>query len=129
MNAFITAEKLVLLNKDLSLTKNYTNGITKIKSVLRNGVKDKASLLSERVVFEQDSDENVTSDFLSSVQIALTNLRVLKIEYYSPNTNEITSRDVEPFALINRVGQSWYLIAWCRFRRTTDFSGLTVSEN
>ncbi len=116
-NAFITAEKLVLLNKDSSLKENFTDGITKIKSVLRGGVKDKASLLSERVAFEQDSGESVTSNFLSSVQLALTNLRVLKIAYCSPNTNEITNREVEPFALINRIGSSWYLIAWCRVRK------------
>jgi DeoR/GlpR family transcriptional regulator of sugar metabolism len=38
------AQKLVLLNKDISLIKNYDEGIVKIKSVLRNGARDKASL-------------------------------------------------------------------------------------
>lgn len=116
-NAFITAEKLVLLNKDSSLTESYTDGIIKIKAVLRSGAKDRASLLSERVAFEQNPDENVTSNFLASVQIALTNFRVIKLEYYSPTNDETTNREVEPFAVINRVGESWYLIAWCRMRK------------
>ena len=115
-NAFITAEKLVLLNKDSSLTKSYVDGITKIKSVLRSGAKDKLSLLSERVAFEESQDQNTTSDSLASIQLALTNFRVVKIEYYSPAKDEITNRYIEPFAVINRVGESWYLIAWCRSR-------------
>lgn len=116
-NAFITAEKLVLLNKDTSLIKNYTEGITKIKSILRNGAKDKAALLSERVAFQESSNFDKTSSLLSSIQIALTNFSVVKIEYYSPGNNETTNRHIEPFALINNVGESWYLIAWCRLRK------------
>lgn len=116
-NAFITAEKLVLLNKDTSLIKSYVDGITKIKSVLRSNAKDKAALLSERVAFEQNSGGNITSNFLSSIQIALTNFNVIRVEYYSPNNDETTKRYIEPFALINDVGKSWYLIAWCRLRK------------
>jgi len=116
-NAFITAEKLVLLNKDTSLIKSYADGITKIKSVLRSNAKEKAALLSERVAFEQNTGDHITSNFLSSVQIALTNFSVIKVEYYSPNKDETTKRHIEPFALINNVGESWYLIAWCRLRK------------
>ncbi|MCF2487786.1 YafY family protein [Dyadobacter sp. CY347] len=116
-NAFITAEKLVLLNKDSSLTKNYVDGITKIKSVLRSGAKDKLSMLSERVAFEESQDQNITSDILASVQVALTNFRIVEIEYYSPTKDETTNRQIEPFAVINRVGESWYLVAWCRTRQ------------
>ena len=116
-NALITAEKLVLVNQDTSFTHHYTTALTKIKAVLRDGANDKAALLSERVAFEQNTAENVPSDFLSAIQLALTNLQVINIEYYSPHTKETTNRPVEPFALINRVGESWYLIAWCRLRR------------
>lgn len=116
-NAFITAEKLVLLNTDTSLTKNYIEGVTKIKSVLRTHAKDKAGLLSKRVAFEQNPDNKIVSNFLSTIQIALTNFGVIKIEYYSPNNDETTKRHIEPFALINNVGESWYLIAWCRLRK------------
>ena len=116
-NAFITAEKLVLLNQDTSLIKNYIEGITKIKSVLRPGAKEKALLLSNRVEFEESLNRKETSSLLSSIQIALTNFNVIKIEYYSPRNNETTKRHIEPFALINNVGENWYLIAWCRLRK------------
>lgn len=116
-NALITAEKLVLLNQDTSFTHHYTAALTKIKAVLRDGANDKASLLSDRVAFEPTTAEKVPSDFLSAIQLALTNLQVIELDYYSPHTQETTNRLVEPFALINRVGESWYLIAWCRLRR------------
>lgn len=116
-NALITAEKLVLLNKDTSFTQCYTEAITKIKSVLRSGVKDKVSLLSERIAIQSGSAPDPTSDLLSSIQLALTNLKVIQLDYYSPNSNETTSRLVEPFAFISRIGESWYLIGWCRLRK------------
>ncbi len=115
-NAFITAEKLVLVNKDESLVKNYADGVVKIRSVLRNTSKDKIALLSERIAFEQKSDNDANSNLLSSIQIAITSFNLLRIHYKSAN-NEITVRDVEPFAVINKVGESWYLIGWCRLRK------------
>ena len=50
-NALITAEQLVLKNKDTSFVDHYTNAITKIKAVLKYSQKDKADLLSKRIVF------------------------------------------------------------------------------
>jgi predicted DNA-binding transcriptional regulator YafY len=50
-NALITAEQLVLKNKEASFVKEYTEAIGKIKSVLRSNTKDKANLLSNRIVF------------------------------------------------------------------------------
>ena len=97
-NALVTAEKLVLMNNDTSFTQQYVEAITKIKSVLRNSAKDKLNLLSERVAFEFDPNQQATSDFLSAIQLALTNLRVIRLEYYSPYSQKTTSRLVEPFA-------------------------------
>lgn len=115
-NALITAEKLVLANNDTSFVQRYTEAITKIKSVLRTSAKDKVTVLSERVAFEFDPAQQATSDFLSAIQLALTSLRVIRLDYYSPHSQETTSRLVEPFAFINRLGESWYLIGWYRLR-------------
>ncbi|TYP99113.1 HTH domain-containing protein [Tenacibaculum adriaticum] len=117
-NALITAERLVLLNKDASLIRNYSAAINKIKAVLQNNnIKDKIELLSERVAFWQNPNhDDATSNFLPLIQTALTDFKVIKIIYYSPNSDSITQREIEPFALINKLGESWYLIAWCRLR-------------
>ncbi|MEI3797033.1 MULTISPECIES: helix-turn-helix transcriptional regulator [unclassified Chitinophaga] len=117
-NALITAEKLVLTNKDISLIKNYGKAVTKIKSVLRNDTKDNVELLSRRIDFWQASNNNYeASNLLSVVQNAITNFHVVKIEYHAAQKDEIAQRSIEPFAVINKVGENWYLIAWCRTRK------------
>ena len=114
-NALITVEKLVLKNKDASLVKEYTEAINKIKSVLRYSTREKANLLSNRVVFQYNSDKNKTSNILSTLQLALTNLNCCEIAY-SSEKNEITKRTVEPFALYN-TNENWVLVAFCQLRK------------
>jgi predicted DNA-binding transcriptional regulator YafY len=117
-NAFITAEKLVLLNKDNSLIANYQEGLTKIKAVLKYDIQDKAAVLSDRVAFwENPTKSDQTSKLLSSIQMAITSFSLMHLEYHSSVTEETTKRLVEPFALINKISESWYLIAWCRLRK------------
>lgn len=117
-NALITAERLVRINKDVSLTKNYTEAVTKIKSILGSNAKEKVELLSKRVEFWQRPDNSsIPSDFLNSIQTALINFYVVSIDYLSSGKKEISKRSIEPFALINKIGEAWYLIAWCRLRK------------
>ncbi len=114
-NALITAEQLVLKNKDSSLIKDYANAIDKIKSVLNRNLKDKANLLSERTQFSQLKDIERTSTNLSALQFALTSFSLTRIEYTNA-ANETTNRTVEPFALLN-ARDGWLLVAWCRLRK------------
>jgi len=115
-NALITAEQLVLKNKDASLVKDYTDAIHKIKAVLRNNTKDKANLLSERVLSGQNLESSRTSNNLSVLQLALTNFNLVQIQYYSPYNDQITKRIVEPFAIYT-TQENWLLIAFCRLRK------------
>ena len=115
-NALITAEQLILKNKDASFVKEYSEAINKIKSVLRNNTKDKANLLSDRIVFRQNSDNDRTSNYLSTLQLALTNFNLVNVKYHSPDTNETTERTIEPFAIYS-TQENWLLIAFCRLRK------------
>ncbi len=114
-NALITAEKLISKNKDKSLTENHKEAITKVKAVLRYSNKDKAELLSERVFYMQNLTKETTSNNLSTVQIAITNLTLIKIRYRSISKDELTDRVIEPYALYH-TQENWILIAWCRLR-------------
>lgn len=114
-NALITAEQLILKNKDASFVKEYSEAINKIKSVLRNNTKDKANLLSDRTVFRQNADSDRTSNYLSTLQLALTNFNLVKIKYHSPDTNKTTERKIEPFAIYS-TQENWLLIAFCLLR-------------
>lgn len=114
-NALITAEQLILKNKDASFVKEYTEAILKIKSVLRSNIKDKANLLSNRIVFRQNIDNERTSNYLAALQLALTNFNLTKINYHSTETNQTTVRTIEPFAIYS-TQENWLLIAFCRLR-------------
>ena len=113
-NSLITAEQLVLRNKDKSFIEHYHNAITKIKSILRYAQKDKVELLSRRIhVFYRDNEEK-TSDYLMPIQSAITNFQLIEIHYHSLK-DEHTVREIEPFALYNTQG-NWLLISYCRLR-------------
>ena len=114
-NALITAEQLVLKNKDASFVKEYLEAISKIKSVLRNNTKDKVNLLSNRIVVRQNSENIKTSNLLSTLQLTLTNFNLTEINYYSPDTEQTTTRIIEPFAIYS-TQDNWLLIAFCRLR-------------
>ncbi|MFH6959191.1 helix-turn-helix transcriptional regulator [Flavobacterium aquidurense] len=115
-NALITAEQLILKNKDASFVKEYTEAINKIKSVLRNNTKDKVNLLSNRILFRNNKDNDRTSNFLSTLQVALTNFNLVKIKYNSIETDQTTERTIEPFAIYS-TKENWLLIAFCRLRK------------
>lgn len=117
-NALITAEQLVLKNKDASFVKDYTEAIEKIKSVLKYTIQDKANLLSERTRFDQNNYLERNSSNLSDLQFSLTNFRIAKIEYTNEQ-NKTTIRHIEPFALLNT--ENWLLVAYCRLRKTFRF--------
>ncbi|WP_217603408.1 YafY family protein [Chitinophaga sp. GbtcB8] len=114
-NALIIAEQLVLKNKDTSFIKDYSEAIDKIKAVLNHSVKDKANLLSERTRFDQNLNRERNSNNLSELQFALTNFNLVKIEYTN-ETQKISSRFIEPFALLS-TQENWLLVAWCRLRK------------
>lgn len=115
-NALITAEQIILKNKDASFVRTYSEAITKIKAVLKNSVKDKANLLSERVYFAENETAETTSHHLLSIQFALTNFQETAITYTNGGSN-INDRIIEPFALLS-TQEKWLLIAWCRLRKS-----------
>lgn len=114
-NALITAEQLILKNKDASLIKQYQNAIVKLKAVLRYTQKDKADLLSQRIIVRDNSEKRQTSDYLIQIQSAIVNHQVLAIQYHSLENQE-SRRDIEPFAIYT-TQDNWILIAYCRLRQ------------
>lgn len=117
-NALILAEQLVLQNKDASFVKDYSEAIDKIKSILRYNIKDKANLLADRTQYRQVINQERNSNNLSDLQNALTNYKLVKIQYINKEETT-TNRLVEPFALLS--SENWYLVAWCRLRKEFRF--------
>lgn len=115
-NALITAEQLVLRNKDASFVREYSDAITKIKAILLHKTKDKADLLSKRIAIRNNLENDSTSNNMSAIQLALTNFNLLKIDYQAVDQSERTQRTVEPFAIYS-TQENWILIAFCRLRQ------------
>ena len=116
-NALITAEQLVMKNSDSSLSKEYAEAVNKIKAILLYSTKEKADLLSKRIAISPAMPNTNVSNSLTLVQNALTTFKVLNITYHSEGKDEITKRDIEPFALYYNLQESWTLIAYCRLRK------------
>lgn len=131
-NALITAEKLIQKNKDKSLTEQYENAVSKIKSVLNHSQKGKIELLSERIVFRNNLNNEKTSNYLMTLQSSILNFNLIVIEYNSLQ-GEFTTRTIEPFALYS-TQDNWLLIAVCRLRndfrvfRLDNIQDLTVQN-
>ncbi len=53
---------------------------------------------------------------LSTVQTALAERRVLRLEYRGAARGEATVREIEPLGLAHYL-DNWHLIAWCRLRK------------
>ncbi|MEM9548047.1 MAG: YafY family protein [Bacteroidota bacterium] len=114
-NALITAQQIILQNKDKSLIEHYSNAITKIKSVMRSESRDKATILEERVVYIKNNYRVISSDNLMKVQSALTNSNLIHLTYTAQYDGKTTNRDVEPMAIYH-TQENWIMIAWCRLR-------------
>ncbi|MEO9805155.1 MAG: YafY family protein [Reichenbachiella sp.] len=121
-NALITMEQLVIKNKDQSLVENVSGAIEKIKAILRYSQKGNADLLTDRVYFGGNNNEEKTSDNLMQLQSAIIHFQVLKIEYHSSEKKR-TTRDIEPFAVYS-INGNFLLIAFCRLRN--DFRAFRI---
>ena len=113
-NAIITAELLVLKNKDTSLIDHFHNAVTKIKSTLKESQKTSADLLSGRIQVRDNTENEKTSNYLIQLQLCISGFRLVKIQYVSQE-NEESERVIEPFALYT-TQSNWILIAFCRKR-------------
>jgi predicted DNA-binding transcriptional regulator YafY len=116
-NALITIEQVVLKNSDSSLVTAYSEAIIKIKAVLLYATKDKAELLSNRIAVSPVMRNTTKSNSLTVIQNALTSFKILNITYTSEYKDEITQRNVEPFALYYTLQENWSLIAYCQLRK------------
>jgi len=114
-NALITAQQIILQNKDKSLIEHYSNAITKIKSVLRADSREKATKLEERVVYIKNRYRKVSSDNLMKIQSALTNNYLVHLKYTAQYDGKTTNRIVEPMAIYH-TQENWIMVAWCRLR-------------
>ncbi|GAB1857101.1 HTH domain-containing protein [Flavobacteriaceae bacterium MHTCC 0001] len=114
-NALITAQHLVKQTKDASFVEDFNEALTKIKSVFKTSIQKKSELLESKIYVFDTTYENISSNALSEIQLAITNFNYIEIKYQKANDNNISFRKIEPYAFYS-TNHKWILIAWCYLR-------------
>jgi predicted DNA-binding transcriptional regulator YafY len=114
-NALILAQHMVKRSNDSSFLQDFDNALTKIKSVFRSSIQEKSEKLSTKIHIHNFEHERVSSNALSEIQLAITNLNYLEINYQKANDPNISFRKIEPCAIYSTQNK-WILIAWCHLR-------------
>ena len=114
-NALITAQHLVNQTQDSSFVENFEEALVKIKSVFKSSVLEKSELLSNKIHVFDTQREQIASNALSEIQLAITNFYYTEINYRKANDTNISFRKIEPCAIYS-TNNKWILIAWCHLR-------------
>ncbi|HAA16078.1 MAG TPA: DNA-binding transcriptional regulator [Cytophagales bacterium] len=113
-NAFVTVEKMLNYHTEGSLHENFRSGLDKILAVLRQAEKTRAEFLDERIGYPKRWLPRTV--FLSEIQFALTELRVVHLTYQAKDSQEITQRDFCPYGVYFN-GVVWTTMGFCRLRQ------------
>lgn len=111
VNTLVIAEKLIHNQGDLSLRKDFTELLIKIKSVLKEDLKENYEKLEKRVApshIKVPYESNSLSDF----KRAITKNLSVKIKYHSISKDEITERSLLPLGVYFS-NKAWVLVAFC----------------
>ncbi len=113
-NALLTASKIIKTNNDQSLIDQYQEAVDKVIAVLKTTQKEKLEILEQRIFTYPKNNAN-PSNSLSVIQQAITDCRVLEIQYTAAS-KQYTKRQVEPLGayFTNNI---WVMIAYCRLRK------------
>jgi len=114
-NALITAQHLINQSKDAAFVNDFNEALTKIKSVFRSSIQEKSELLSDKIHVFSWNYEDISSDVLPEIQLAIINFSFLEINYQKANDSTISFRKIEPAAMYSS-NNKWILVAWCHLR-------------
>jgi predicted DNA-binding transcriptional regulator YafY len=115
--ALFTGAKLAEYFTDESIKKHGLSALTKIKSVLPGSTKSYLEKLQESVfMFSMPvKQDGFRDDVLATIQDAIVNNLVLKMEYYAVWSDSWSERKIEPLGIAYYYNH-WHIIAWCRLR-------------
>ncbi|MBO6517115.1 MAG: YafY family transcriptional regulator [Bacteroidia bacterium] len=114
-NALITAQHLVRQTNDSSFVESFEEALTKIKSVFRTSIQEKSELLHDKIYVFDTRYQEISSNALAEIQLAITNFSYTEINYRKANDPNISFRKIEPCAIYS-ANNKWILIAWCHLR-------------
>jgi predicted DNA-binding transcriptional regulator YafY len=113
--AFVTGGLLVERMTDASMRDAIRSAMSKVTAVLPAGLQGRVDRLRKTMVIGTRSPTKGTVP-LSTVQRAMAEGCVLRLNYLGAARGEPTERLVEPRGLVFYLDH-WHLIAWCRLRK------------
>ena len=116
-SSLILAEKLVEKMTDISIDNNYKSALYKIKSILDSDEKEYVDNVNDNVhvLFQPYIETSFPNNFISDIQKALANQKILEVKYHSIGKDETTCRSIESLGLCY-YSFSWHLIGFCKLR-------------
>ncbi len=123
-NAFLLMEAIVYGFADKGIQTHYSNGLNKIKAVLRSSQKEKLENLTNNIKLQVPPCFKNDYEYLSILQNAISSKTIVGMEYKN-NNEEISHRQAEPVGLVF-YALNWHLIAWCHKRQ--DYRDFKVSR-
>ena len=117
-SALLLGSKLAERFADAAAQKHFSAALYKIKAVLRGTDKDYVEDLTDHiaVLTRTTPASEISHQYLSVLQQAAVQKRVIDLQYHSSAKEETTQRYVEPIGLLY-YSTAWHLIAWCRLRK------------
>jgi predicted DNA-binding transcriptional regulator YafY len=101
--ALLTGEKLLEKMSDKSVGRHFSEAMRKIRAVLRTREKEYLESLEAGIVVHRVSapgQEGFPNHFLSSIQQAVAERKVLEMEYFSNYKEEVSRRQVSRWACV-----------------------------
>jgi predicted DNA-binding transcriptional regulator YafY len=116
-SALLLGAKLAEQFTDGSVKRHFHGALFKIKAVLRSPDKEYVESLTEHIeiVSRYTPDSDSPQQYLSTLQQAIVNKKIVALHYRSNMKEEVTRRKVEPIGLLH-YGSAWHLIGWCHLR-------------
>ncbi|MEO5594473.1 MAG: YafY family protein [Chitinophagaceae bacterium] len=114
-NAFLLMEAIVSGFADKSIQTHFSNGLNKIKAVMRSSDKDKMESLSKNLKLQTPACFHFDFEYLSLLQSAISAQTTVELDYKN-NNQEVSKRFIEPIGLVFYAFH-WHLIAWCLLRQ------------
>lgn len=117
--AILMATKLAEKQTDHSIRKHLYDALLKIRAALKVEEKEYLESIENNIEVlhlpEPLTKTGFPDNFLSDIQAALSQKRVINFDYYANYRDEFTNRDVEPLSL-SYYSRHWHLIGYCRLR-------------
>lgn len=113
--ALLTAEKLAASLTDAPTAQLTGSAMDKLRAALRRTDRDHLEQLDPHIQVLGPAGQPDRPNTYQLLVIAITTQRVVHLRYSAADTDEITTRDIEPIGLY--LSQQWHVVAYCRLRQ------------